>query len=125
METTKEFYRYEIRRYANTSFDDYYSGYHIALDLIVLNLHKETEKGYWIGYGNGNYASGQKWNLKSNSRWVSKTSRKRYAYPSKEEALNSFIIRTKRRMSILNSQISDCQIGLKDALKIQDNDKRI
>jgi hypothetical protein len=97
-----EFYRYEMRRYARLSAFDEVSGHDVSLDLITLNLHKETPQGYWIGYGN--LIEGQ---LRSESKWVSKTSRKRYAYPTKEEAKNNFIARTEKRIRILNSQLTD------------------
>lgn len=103
-----EFYRYEIVNYASMSDDDHIKSDipNIALNIQVYNLHKETPMGYWIGYGGGEDE------LKGHSKWVSKTSKKRYAYPSKQEALNAFIIRTKRRSGILNYQLSSCRLGI-------------
>jgi hypothetical protein len=68
-------------------------------------LIKETPKGHWIQYGTRN-------NLKGPKKWVSKTSKKRFAYPTKEEALFGLQKRTERRMNILSSQLSDCKDGL-------------
>lgn len=42
------------------------------------NIIKETEKGFWI------HVPGD------NRKWVSKTAKKRFAYPTKEEAIIAF-----------------------------------
>lgn len=103
-----KFYRYEFVQYA--SLDE--TGDLVkpmlpnpTIELREYNLHKETPKGYWIGYGEPR-------KLLSSSRWVPKTSRKRYAYPTKKEAMESFKARTQRRISILSAQIRVCQIAL-------------
>jgi hypothetical protein len=71
------------------------------LELRDFSLIKETPKGYWIGFKDiGSY------------KWISKTSKKRYAYPTEKEALNNFILRTERRVKILNWQLQCCEIGL-------------
>lgn len=92
-----EFYRYDIVTYA--SMDDEIYGrmpfgagemLNTRLVLTTMQMHKETPKGYWIGFGGFHIAD-----LRSECRWVSKTSKKRYAYPSKEEALVGFLHRKK------------------------------
>ena len=45
-------------------------------------------------------------------KWVSKTSRKRFAYPTKEEALENYIKRTEKRLKILEWQVEECKIGI-------------
>lgn len=107
--TDMQFYRYEAVVYANMSSDYGYSIRSMPkLVLHTYNLHKETPKGYWIGHGY--YAPDV---LRGNSTWVSKTAKKRYAYPTKEEALTNYIKRTEYRIRILKSQLSDCEYGLK------------
>ena len=54
-------------------------------------VEKETPKGYWIS----DYAG---------RRFVLKESRKRYAYPTLKEALESFMIRKLRQFQILAKQ---------------------
>ena len=54
---------------------------------------KETPKGYWIGV----FFEGEK--------WVSKTARKRFAYPTKELALESFKARKNRQILLLTTQL--------------------
>lgn len=70
------------------------------VDLDIFFLIKETPKGYWIG---------NDWLEK---KWVSGKTRKRFAYPTKKEALNSFIARKKRQIKILDSQLHNAKIYL-------------
>ena len=78
-------------------------------------MFKETPKGYWIGYG----SLGQhKYNWQ---KWVSKTSKKRFAYPTEKEALTNFIKRTEKRLKILKRQTWTCKISLNLA-KIKENE---
>lgn len=109
-----KFYRYETVEYAVLDMDGDFTRPNIPnpkLELIVYNLFKETPKGYWIGYGSPN-------GLLSGKRWVSKISKKRYAYPSEEEALTNFIKRTERRIEILSRQKMSCELSLYDAKQI-------
>jgi len=62
----------------------------------------ETEKGYWIGMKG--FTLGK--------RWVSKTSRKKYAYPTKEQAWDNFVRRTERRINILSHQLEFSKASL-------------
>lgn len=105
------FYRYEAVQYANIDHDgEYVRPYYPnpTIELRKYNLHKETLKGYWIGYGHPDGFHGD-------SRWVSKTARKRYAYPTKEEAMLNYIKRTKRRIEILRAQLKISEIALNKA----------
>ena len=106
-----KFYRYIINQYALGYNDDYPSSGYVGtkLELQEYSLVKETPKGYWISYGDSDFHGFQK--------WVSKTSRKRFAYPTEKEALNNFIIRTTRRAEILRTQLDACTIALNLAKK--------
>jgi hypothetical protein len=106
-----KFYRYEAIEYAQMDSD---TGEYIdrvfpnpQLHVNEYDLLKETPKGYWIGYGSLGVSM---YNWK---KWVSKTSRKRFAYPTKEEALENYIKRTEKRLKILEWQVQECEIGLK------------
>lgn len=72
------------------------------LELEEFEVTKETPKGYWISI-----ASWGHW-----KRWVSKTSRKRYAHPTEKEALNGFVLRTRARVKIMKHQLAISQIAL-------------
>ncbi len=93
-----KFYRYEIMIHPD----------HVGIALGEFEMITETPKGYWIGI-KLLYSKTDKWIEK---HWVSKTSRKRYAYPTKEEALIGYIKRTKHRMGILTHQIDLCRQGI-------------
>jgi len=55
---------------------------------VTFPLVRETRCGYWI-------------NVWGDDKWVSKTSRKRYAYPTEKLALESYIARKKSQLEIL------------------------
>ena len=104
-----KFYRYEIVEYAVMGEDGEYVDSHLPnpkVEVKEYNLLKETPKGYWVGYGDFGY------NKYSWKKWVSKTSKKRFAYPTKEEALVNFTKRTEKRLKILDRQLQVCQISL-------------
>jgi hypothetical protein len=94
-----EFYRYEDIVYADIG---------VRINERKFKLLKETPCGYWIlpdwGY---NYPESEEF-----KRWVSKVSKKRFAYPTKEEALVSYMARKKRQIEILKSQLKRAEIAL-------------
>lgn len=63
-------------------------------------VSKETEKGYWVDNG---------------GKWVSKTSKKRYAHPTKKEALDAFAHRKRRQVDILRAQLKQAEKYLEKA----------
>ncbi len=79
-------YRYEAVRYSIVLHAETET-YGISSPKLVLseyNVVAETPKGYWLSFLFG-----------SKDKWTSKTARKRFAYPTKEEALSSYIARKK------------------------------
>jgi hypothetical protein len=104
-----KFYRYEIVEYAVSDSEGEYVNPTVPnpkVEVREYDLLKETPKGYWVGYGDLGY---NKYNWK---KWVSKTSKKRFAYPTKEEALVNFTKRTEKRLRILDWQLQVCKISL-------------
>lgn len=82
IETTEDkLYRYEACSYSIVidADRDEYGSTGPKLELREYRITAKTPKGHWIGYFEG-----------AKDRWVSKTSRKRYAYPTKEEALEGY-----------------------------------
>ena len=75
------------------------------ITLYEFNLIEETSKGYWIG-------------RLTTKQWIPKESKKRFAYPTKEEALINLITRTKRRISILESQLRHSKNTLRLSFEI-------
>jgi len=111
-----KFYRYEAVVYAEHDHDGELVAPAIRIPKIELReyrLIRETPKGYWIGFG-GRFGSVFDW-----KKWVSKTAKKRFAYPTKEEAMQNYIKRTEMRIRILKSQLEESQYGLQNAKSMQ------
>ena len=102
-EQPKIFYRFIYEAATNGEFSN------AALILKKYILKRETLAGYWIGYES----------FDEPFKWISKTSKKRFAYPTKQEALTNYIKRTTRRKMILNHQINGCDEGLSFAKSIK------
>jgi hypothetical protein len=101
-----KFYRYEAIQYAEHDIDGELVSPKIpnpTIELREYDILKETLKGYWIGHKEFPELS---------KRWVSKTSKKKFAYPTKDEALINFIKRTEKRIKILEHQIIFSKIVL-------------
>ena len=85
----EKLYRYESVRFS-TVIDAEREIYGVTKAKLRCNEYSvtaETPKGYWVGYWKGN-----------KDRWVHKTSRKRFAHPTKEEALEAY---RQRKLSFL------------------------
>ena len=79
-------------------------GIGIVIEIRDYNLIRTTEKGYWI-------------KRHGKERWVSKNSKKRFAYPSKEQALENYVARKKRQIIILETQLNRAKTALYQAEK--------
>lgn len=113
LQNKMEFYRYELVTYASYNYitEEYESDTsNVKVVLRTYNLHKETPKGYWIGYGGLD-----KTMLRISSKWISKTSIKRFAYPTKQGAMDNFIKRTEKRIKIQEYDIIKCKNALSQA----------
>lgn len=97
-------YRY-YKWCSNETLVDYDGISYVKINAEEFEVVKETKCGYWI-----------KVNLKP--KWTSKTSKKRFAYPTKKEALENFIRRTQRNISINHYNIDFAQLALKEAEKL-------
>lgn len=87
-------------RYDSITFE----GGRVELVKEAYYLLKETPCGYWIHsrpYYNKEYELGRK------PKWISKTSRKRFAYPTEEEALRGLIMRKRRQVEVLHYKLDD------------------
>lgn len=93
-----KFYRYEW--HSTTGYKEF------LFNLKEYDLIKETDKGYWIGFN--------EWAMK----WVPKNSLRRYAYPTKEEAMRNFIKRTEKRIQFLQHTLMGCEFALNEAKKL-------
>lgn len=80
------------------------------LELISFDVIKETKCGYWIMV---NYK--RKFITKTN-----KSSKKRFAYTTKEEALNNFIKRKTRQLGFIKFQLNRIERALNFANNTDD-----
>lgn len=91
------FYRIEaVREYHG---DEDYSWHTDRLVEITFDLEKETPAGYWITSSNPLVTGGKL------RKWVSKTSNKRYAYPTKKQAMQALIAIKKRAVAFANGRL--------------------
>ena len=97
----KTFYRYEERQT--------YNG--LVIDEINFRMTKETLCGYWIQLAPVLWQDDKK-------IWVSKTSKKRYAYPDKMAAIKGLIFRKERQIDILESKIKLAKTAYSMALEM-------
>lgn len=89
--------------------------YHNHADVLFMETYpvtKHTPCGCWIDLG---YRE---------KRFILNDSRKRFAYPTKEEAKASFLARKKRQLGILRAQITAVEGALKALSENRLNDYR-
>lgn len=94
------FYRYEHNRVDDSRVIIYF------LEFILI---KETKKGYWI----------KTRSISQPKKWVSKTAKKRFAYPTKKEALESFEARKRRQIVLLDWQKGGAYKALNEIRKLK------
>ncbi len=82
----------------------------VHVDIRVFNVVKETPCGYWIDLYNGLFEYD-----KHSRKWVSKTAKRRFAYPTEHEALTNFKARKRRQIEILQSRIHYAKVALRMA----------
>ena len=91
----------ELYRYQNHSTHNGQKVY-----LYSYRILRETPKGYWVDLG-------------YDEKWVPSEGKKRWAYPTKELAWESFVARKRRHASILRAQLKDVDAIL-DEIKTVD-----
>jgi hypothetical protein len=86
----------------------------VNLTLQEYPIIKITPKGYWI---KGIHT--KKLNDFFIKKWVSNDGLRRFAYDTKELAINNYIKRTEKRIKILTYQLTATKLGLYDAKNLQ------
>lgn len=110
MSVPLKFYRYETHV-------SYHTCGGVDCRLLVFDLVKETPKGYWIIPEDTLYFMIT--DKLISKKWVSKIGRKRYAYPTKKEALISYKARSNIYLDILKQRIYNVKRGLECAKFIE------
>jgi len=108
MSETIWFYRYVEKN------NDYDRG--IDVVCIEMPVVKETPKGHWVSNRYHISTEGVK-------KWVSKTSKKRWVYPTKKQALFSFIRRKKNQIRILENRLGITKSALSIAENMYENNE--
>lgn len=98
-----KFYRYN-------DIDVYNHGIEVRLE--TLYLVRETDKGYWISHHPNYNEHATLHAVWDKPRWISKTSRKRYAYPTKSEALEGFYYRKRRAVELFHFSLEKARRAL-------------
>lgn len=96
----------KLYRYSVTSW------HHGAIPHVELQDYeviRETKQGYWVHQYFG-----------SEKKWVSKDGLRRFAFPTKYQAMQNFIKRTEKRVKYLEIDLQACQLGLESAKRIQE-----
>jgi hypothetical protein len=83
-------------------FEDYENTLGVHVRKREFKVIKETPCGYWIKLF---YSFNDK-------KWVSKVAKKRYAYPSEQEAMINFKARKRRQIEILSAQLRTAKSAL-------------
>lgn len=95
MDETKKWYRY---------VDMVMWGGDVKVLLEEYDQIKETPCGVWLRYS--------RWAFYSKQHWMKKGARKKFACPTKEEALESFVARKRRQLDILRYQTERAEEAL-------------
>lgn len=83
-------------------FEDFLDTFGVRVRERHFKMIKGTPCGYWI----------RLFHSSDDKKWVSKTAKKRFAYPSREDAITSFKARKKRQVKILEEQLSRAKRAL-------------
>ena len=100
-------HRYDDRTYGVLNEWEEISGSYAKVEESRYKVLSETQCGYWIVI----YAFDI--DDRKNRKWVSKTAKKRYAYPTKNEAMISFKARKNRQIKILTNQLNNVKSVLR------------
>ena len=88
----------------------------VVVRLEVFRVIKETPQGYWVASQYApNWLSPDELRKRKHAKWVSKTSRKRYCYPTVEAAIRSFKRRKEVQKSRLKVQFEQAKLAVERA----------
>ncbi len=110
MKVGDTFYRYEERFWAPSldEFENPRGRAHSTIELIEFEVLKVTAKGAWITRAPTKTLFGV-FRFHAEKRFVNLSAHKRYALPSKAEAITSFIARKERQASILEARAAQAR----------------
>lgn len=111
-----KFYRFDCRKYADIDPEtEVVYARHLTVNMSTYEMDKETPCGYWIVRELSSLSGAAQWR---DRKWISKTSKKKYAYPTIKEAYDSFCRRRQVYRSILMARIADIEESLDKAFHL-------
>jgi len=87
-------------------YDILYTDRKVSVQVSEYYVIKRTPKGVWVSIYDTELFEKEMCHLVLNS------AKKKYAYPTKEEALTAFKFRKKRQIKILNAQLKRAELAL-------------
>jgi len=89
------------------------------LMLDTLNVVKETPKGVWVSYDKSIIPNIP---IRQRCKFILHTSKTKYAYDTKEKALNAFKMKKYRQIQILSKQLDNTKLMLQLVVKTIDEE---
>ena len=107
-------YRYEDVSYGILNEWEEVAGNYVKVEERNYEVIKETPCGYWIQLYSFSF---------DQKKWVSGNAKKRFAYPTKIEAMTSFKARKNSQIKILESQLKKAKqaLDLAEGMNIESN----
>ena len=91
--------------------------YHVQITYREYRVIRLTKCGFWIAAHSSFWLAGDR------ERWVSNTSRKRFAFPTKEEALEGLMRRRQRQAAILGARLDGAERVIRHIESLQGDKK--
>jgi len=89
-------------------------------------VYEHTPKGVWVGrFGRIFHEPGEPVDKQLELRWVSKNAVSRFAYPTREEALNSLYHRNRHYIKILEARLASAKETREVVARVKDGDKSV
>jgi len=104
IEEPKRLYRYADVAYGSIFDEDYSTSYTVKIELLEYEVIKRTKKGVWILSVHG-----------GKDHFVLLNAKKKFAYATKEEALESFLRRKNSQIKILKNKLAQAEMALRIA----------
>ena len=100
-------------RAVSTTDSEYPCEEDFYIEFLAYRVVRRTKKGAWIQQGHYD-----------KQRFVLDGATKRYAYPSKDEALESLIFRKTRHINILERELAEARVALRLANELKNQPPR-
>lgn len=114
----EKYYRYQEFRYSHgvDQFDDPLPGYDLRVNLLTFGVVKKTPKGVWICQ---TIDTGVFMGIHGIKKFILNSARKKYACPTKADAINAFLARKLRQRKIVKKLLEDIEMSISQANIIQ------